>query len=93
MDSISSHPEKLLTITQDGRSIESYVEEFLQLTHQVDWNDDSLKIVFWSGLSNHLFLLAPPATTTGSLAQYIDLVLILVGSSLTVEEVPTSHLR
>ncbi len=92
MDSISSHPEELLTITQDGRSIESYVEEFLHLIHQVKWNDDTLKIVFWSGLNNHLFLLAPPATTTGSLAHYIELVLILPGSSFTVEEVPTSQM-
>ncbi len=92
MDSISSPPEKdLLMITQDGCSIESYVEEFLQLAQQGDWNDDSLKIVFWSGLSNHLFLQAPPAATPGSLAQYIDHVLILAGSSFTVEEVPASQ--
>ncbi len=91
MDSISSHPEKLLTITQDGCSIESYVEEFLHLAHHVHWNDDTLKIVFWSGLNNHLFLLAPPATTPGSLAQYIDYVLNLAGSSFTVEEVPVSQ--
>ncbi len=92
MDSISSHPEELLTITQDGRSIESYVEEFLHLIHQVNWNDDTLKIVFWSGLNNHLFLLGPPPTTTGSLAHYIELVLILAGSSFTMEEVPTSQM-
>ncbi len=92
MDSISSPPEKdLLMITQDGCSIESYVEEFIQLAHQGDWNDDSLKIVFWSGLSNHLFLQAPPAATPGSLAQYIDHVLILAGSSFTLEEVPASQ--
>ncbi len=78
-------------ITQDGCSIESYVEEFLQLAHQGDWNDDSLKIVFWSGLSNHLFLQAPPAATPGSLAQYIDHVLILAGSFFTVEVVPASQ--
>ncbi len=45
---------------QDGRSIESYVEEFLHLIHQVNWNDDTLKIVFWSGLNNHLFLSRHP---------------------------------
>ncbi len=93
MDSTSSPPEKdRLMITQDGCSIESYVEDFLQLAHQGDWKNDSLKIVFWSGLSNHLFLQAPPAATPGSLAQYIDHILILAGSSFTVEEVPASQL-
>ncbi len=93
MDSISLPPEMdLLRITQDSCSIESYVEEFLQLAHQGDWNDGSLKIVFWSGLGNHLFLQAPPAATPGSLAQYINHVLILAGSSFTVEEVPASQL-
>ncbi len=74
----------LLSITQDGRPIEYYVEEFLQLANQVPWNDGTLKVVFWTGLNDHLYLLAPAATTPGSLAQYIDYVLLLAGSPLTV---------
>ncbi len=75
------------SITQDGCLIECYVEEFLQLAHQVAWNDGTLKVVFWSGLDNRLFLQAPAATTPGSLAQYIDHVLLLDGSSFIVGEV------
>ncbi len=74
----------LLSITQDGRPIEYYVEEFLQLANQVPWNDGTLKVVFWTGLNDHLYLLAPAATTPGSLAQYIEYVLLLAGSPLTV---------
>ncbi|KAF4116605.1 hypothetical protein G5714_004094 [Onychostoma macrolepis] len=44
MDLLAKHPENaLLTVMQDGRSIEDYVEEFLQLVHKVPWNDGTLK--------------------------------------------------
>ncbi|CAM4549728.1 unnamed protein product [Leuciscus chuanchicus] len=45
----------LLSMTQDGRLIEDYVDEFLELSHLVPWNDDTMKMVFWSGLDNHMF--------------------------------------
>ncbi len=87
MSSIFDPATLILSITQDGRPIEFYVEEFLQLAHQVPWNDGTLKAVFWSGLDDQLFLQAPAATTPGSLAQYIDHVLLLAGSSFIVGEV------
>lgn len=44
------HPaDLLLSLSQDGRLLEDYVEEFLELSHLVPWNDDTLKSVFWSG--------------------------------------------
>ncbi|KAL1252316.1 hypothetical protein QQF64_033817 [Cirrhinus molitorella] len=69
---------------QDGHQIETYVEEFLSLAHQVNWNDGTLKIVFWTGLDDQLYLLAPAVTNPGTLAQYIEL--LLDGSSFTVGE-------
>ncbi|XDV19759.1 hypothetical protein PO909_025175 [Leuciscus waleckii] len=52
--------------------------EFLQLAHQVPWNDETMKTVFWSGLDDLLFLQVPASATTGTLAQYIDYVLWFV---------------
>ncbi|KAF4103559.1 hypothetical protein G5714_016442 [Onychostoma macrolepis] len=87
MSSTFDPAKVLLSITQDGRPIEYYVEEFLQLTHQVQWNYGTLKVGFWSGLNDLLYLQAPAATTPGSLVQNIDHVLLLAGSPFTVGDI------
>ncbi|ROL55620.1 hypothetical protein DPX16_23637 [Anabarilius grahami] len=77
--------DRLLTLFQNGRSIEEYVEEFLELSYLRAWNEETLKSVFWYGLEDHLYQQVPAATIPCSLAQYIDfmspdigLILILV---------------
>ncbi|ROL43111.1 hypothetical protein DPX16_14823 [Anabarilius grahami] len=79
--------DRLLCLFQDGRSIEDYVGEFLEISHLVSWNDDTLKTVFWCGLDDHLYQQVPVAATTCSQVQYVEYVLWLSGSSLTVGEV------
>ncbi len=54
MDIFTLNPENaLLTIVQDGRSIEDYVEEFLALAEGVTWREETQKTIFWGGLDDH----------------------------------------
>lgn len=55
----------------------------------VPWNDSSMKIMFWCGLEDHLYIQIPATATTCSLESHIDYeaILILCGSSLTVSAV------
>lgn len=86
--SILFDPAALLyTHTQDGCPIEEYVEEFIKLSHLVSWSNGTLNTLFWLGLSDHLLNQVHATYTTCSLTQYIDHVLWLGGSSLTVGEV------
>lgn len=58
------------------------MEEFKR-SHHVTWNDDTL----WCGLDDNMYQQVPAAATACSLVQYIEYVLWLSGSSLTVDEV------
>jgi len=78
--SASLHP-------QDHHPSEDYVEEFFDLVYLVAWNDGALNTLFWTGLEDALFRQVPATATTCSLARYIDYVLWLSGSSITVSEV------
>ena len=48
--------------------------------------DNVFKSVFWLGLDNHLYQQAPAAAFPGTFASYLDHVLWLSGSALTVGE-------
>ncbi len=88
MSSILFDPaEVLYSSTQDGCPIEEYVEEFIGLSHLVPWSDDVLKTLFWLGLDDSLVGQVPAPAIACSLTQYIDYVMLLYGSSLTVGEV------
>lgn len=67
--------------------MEMCVEEFIQYCHLVTWNDQSLIDLFWIGLDHHLAQLIPPDNPTLTQRQYLDWVLWICGSSLTVEEI------
>lgn len=45
----------LFSLSQNGRPIKEYVKEFLELSFNVPWNDNTLKTVFWTGLDDSLF--------------------------------------
>lgn len=62
------------------------MSKFLEISHEVYWADDVLKTVFWYGLDYHLHQQAPAAVIPGTFAQYLDHVLWLSGSTLTVGE-------
>lgn len=72
---------QLISIFQHGCSIEEYVQDFLEVSNQVPWNDSSMKIMFWCSLDDNLYNLIPATATTCSLESHIDYG--LYGSSLT----------
>ncbi|ROL51072.1 hypothetical protein DPX16_14603 [Anabarilius grahami] len=80
----------LLSLAQDGHPLEDYVEEFLELSHLVSWNNGTLKTCFWSGLYDRLFQPLPVGDTTCILAQYIDYAFWLSGSPFTVGKQTTT---
>ncbi len=81
MDIFTLNPENaLLTIVQDGRSIEEYVEEFLALAEGVTWREETQKTIFWGGLDDHLYQLMPASDSTCSLGSYMGYALWLSGS-------------
>lgn len=60
------------------------MEQFLELSHHMPWNDGMLKVCFWSGLDNPISHLMPMEETSCTLTQYMDYALWLSGSSYTV---------
>ena len=77
---------RLVTCFQEGRQIEEYVAEFLELSHGASWADDTLKTVFWHGLDDHLHQQAPASVILGTFELYLDHVLWLSGSAFTMGE-------
>ncbi len=63
------------------------MEEFIRLSHLVPWSDDVLKTLFWLGFDDNLVGQVPAPAISCSLAPYIDCVMLLCGSSLTMGEV------
>ncbi len=57
MDFNSDPPEEyLLHLHQDGRSLESYVEEFVEHVHCVSWSDSVLNYMLLDGLDDDLLV-------------------------------------
>ena len=83
----------LLNLRQGNLPIESYVAEFCELSHLVDFNDVALKDIFRVGLNEPVCSQLPGGKIHWSLAQYMDYALLLSGSSFTVgfEEKPHKH--
>ncbi len=88
MDILSSDPlTSLLKVFQDGRPIEDYVEEFLNVSYRAPWKESTLKTIFWGGLDDHIYQQMPASDITCSQERYIEYALWLSGSSFTVVEV------
>jgi len=60
------------------------VEDFCGLCDQVDFNDVAFKAIFPFSLYENISRLMPLHTPNWTLAQYIDLALLLSGSTFTV---------
>lgn len=76
----------LLLLYQRGQLLEDYVKDFIELYHQVHWNEATLKTCFWSGLDDYLLQPMPTGDTRCLLRQYIEYALWMTASSLTVKE-------
>ncbi len=85
------HPEDfLLTIIQDCRPIEDYVEEFFVWTEGVVSKERTLKTIFWDGLDDFLYHLMSTSYSSWSLGCYIEHALRLSNSSFTIDEIHDS---
>ncbi|RXN08228.1 vegetative cell wall gp1-like isoform X4 [Labeo rohita] len=71
-------------IRQGGRGLERYVEDFIELSHQVGWPEASLSAVFVLGLDDETIRCDLPASSF-SLIELINLILYLNGSDFEVE--------
>ncbi|KAL0193907.1 hypothetical protein M9458_012203 [Cirrhinus mrigala] len=78
--------DALWRLRQDGRELERYVEEFIELSHQVGWHETSLGAVFVLGLDDETIRCELP-TCSFPLIELINLILYLNGSDFEVEEV------
>ncbi len=91
MDILPSDPlTSILKVFQDGRPIEDYVEEFLNVSYRAPWKESTLKTIFWEGLDDFLYQLMLPSYSSWSLGHYIEYAIRLSYSPFTVDEVHDS---
>ncbi|ROI84228.1 Olfactory receptor 4C11 [Anabarilius grahami] len=79
--------DRLIGLLQFGRSLERYVEEFVELAYLTNWSDARLNALFLSGLDESTTRFEEPDDYV-SLNYTINLILYLNGSKFIVEEVP-----
>ncbi|ROL10881.1 hypothetical protein DPX16_0042 [Anabarilius grahami] len=82
----TSAAEQLVGLFQVGRSLERYVEEFVELAYLSDWSDACLIALFLDGLDENTIRFDEPDDYV-SLNDTINLILYLNGSKFLVEEV------
>ncbi|ROL44811.1 hypothetical protein DPX16_6723 [Anabarilius grahami] len=78
--------DRLVGFRQDGRSLERYVEEFVELAYLVNWPDACLNACFLAGLDEDIIRFKEPACYF-SLVDAINLILFLNCSEFVIEEV------
>ncbi|ROJ36069.1 hypothetical protein DPX16_12694 [Anabarilius grahami] len=81
-----SAEDRLWTARQDGRPLERYVEEFVELSSKVNWPDAILNTCFLRGLDEDTIRYLEPECLF-SLVESINLILFLNGSEFEIEEV------
>lgn len=69
---------------QNGRSLEKYVEAYLELYHESNLSEETLKYYFWSGMDDTLGAMLLLDVEQFSFVQFLDRALWVCGSSLTV---------
>ncbi|XP_051719339.1 uncharacterized protein LOC127495915 [Ctenopharyngodon idella] len=78
--------DRLCGCRQDGRSLERYVEEFVELAYLANWPDACLNACFLAGLDEDTIRFKEPACYF-SLVEAINLILFLNCSDFVIEEV------
>jgi len=67
---------------QNGRSLEDYVEVYLNLFQDANWDEESLKQQFWSRMDDLLTQMLLLGDLHLSFVEFIDHTLWVCGSSL-----------
>ncbi|ROK35639.1 hypothetical protein DPX16_17382 [Anabarilius grahami] len=78
--------DRLCGFRQDGRSLERYVKEFVELAYLANWPDAYLNACFLAGLDEDMIRFKEPACYF-SLVEAINLILFLNCSDFVIEEV------
>lgn len=71
-------------LVKKGRTLEEYLEVFLELYHEARWDDEALKYIFWSGMDDNLGKMLLLKKGHSLLINFIINTLWVCGSSLTV---------
>ncbi|ROL48573.1 hypothetical protein DPX16_12189 [Anabarilius grahami] len=82
----TSAANRLIGLFQVGRSLERYVEEFVELAYLTNWSDARLIALFLDGLDENTIRFDEPDDYF-SLKDAINLILYLNGSNFLVDEV------
>ncbi|ROL55361.1 hypothetical protein DPX16_4829 [Anabarilius grahami] len=82
----TSASDRLCGFRQDSRSLERYVEEFVELAYLANWPDACLNACFLAGLDEDTNRFKEPACNF-SLVEAINLILFLNCSDFVIEEV------
>ncbi|ROL47653.1 hypothetical protein DPX16_13368 [Anabarilius grahami] len=82
----TSAAEQLVGLFQVGRSLERYMEEFVELAYLTDWSEAHLIALFLDGLDEDTIRFYEPDDYV-SLTDTINLILYLNGSKFFVQEV------
>ncbi|ROL52097.1 hypothetical protein DPX16_5974 [Anabarilius grahami] len=82
----TSAANRLIGLFQIGRSLERYVEEFVELAFRTNWSDARLNALFLDGLDVDTIRFDEPEDSF-SLSETINLILYLNGSDFFVDEV------
>ncbi|ROJ62534.1 hypothetical protein DPX16_21520 [Anabarilius grahami] len=85
----TSAAERLIGLFQVGRSLERYVEEFVELAYLTNWSVARLIALFLDGLDESTIRFDEPDDYV-SIPDTINLILYLNGSKFVVEEVQDS---
>lgn len=75
---------QILLLSQGGRSLEEHTESLLDLVHLVNYDDNSLCVLFRAGLNTQTKACLLRDDPLGTFIQYVDCVLLQNGSSFNV---------
>lgn len=70
--------------SQNGRMLEEFVEDILELYNEARWDDETLKQLFWSGMDDILGQMLLVSEDHLAFVEFVEYVLWVCGSSLTV---------
>lgn len=75
---------QILLLSQGYRSLEKHTESLLNQIHLVNYDDNSLCVLFWAGVNTQTKACLLRDYPLGTFIQYVDCVLLQNGSSFNI---------
>lgn len=82
---------KLVMVHQGSRSLESHIQDFLDLAPQTHFPDKMLNVLYQHGLNILIKLQLSQYDSQGRFKDFVELALVLRGSHFTMGEVKRKH--